>query len=96
MNKIRFILLSTVMMLANVLMAQSVDQGKKFYYYYRYKSAKDVLEKAVAANPNSIDAIYWLGQVLMETKDIAGAKALYQRTWIQWKRSPFACRNGTH
>jgi tetratricopeptide (TPR) repeat protein len=66
-------------MAASVVHAQSVDQGKRFYYYERYKSARDVLEKTLASNPNNIDAMYWLGQVLIETKDTAGAKALYQR-----------------
>ena len=79
MNKIRLLLFSMVLLSANTLLAQNVDQGKKFLYYERYKSAKDVLDKVVAANPNSIDGIYWLGQQLISTKDTAGAKALYQR-----------------
>jgi Tfp pilus assembly protein PilF len=79
MNKIRLLLFSMVLLSANSLLAQNVDQGKKFLYYERYKSAKDVLDKVVAANPNSIDGIYWLGQQMIGTKDTAGAKALYQR-----------------
>lgn len=59
--------------------AQNVEQGRKFFYYERYKSAKETFEKVLASNPNSIDAIYWLGQTLIEQKDSAQAKALYQR-----------------
>ena len=79
MNKIRLILLMAILLIANLAMTQSVDQAKKFLYYERYKSAKDVLEKMLASNPNNIEAIYWLGQTLIEQKDTAGAKALYQR-----------------
>ena len=79
MNQIRLFLFLVVAMVGHVAFAQSVDQGKKFVYYERYKSAKDVLEKVLASNPNDINAMYWLGQVLIETKDTAAAKALYQR-----------------
>ncbi len=79
MNKIRLFLTSLLMIAVSAGYAQNADQGKKFVYYERYKSAKDVLEKVLAANPNNIDAMYWQGQVLIDTKDSAGAKALYQR-----------------
>lgn len=59
--------------------AQNVEQGRKFFYYERYKSAKETFDKVLASNPNSIDAIYWLGQTLIEQKDSAQAKAVYQR-----------------
>ncbi|MBC7904662.1 MAG: tetratricopeptide repeat protein [Gemmatimonadaceae bacterium] len=70
------------------LLAQSVDQGRKFFYYQRYKSAKEQFEKTLAANPNNIDAVYWLGQTLLEDKtqpgavqaNVAAAKDLYQKT----------------
>ncbi|MFT3680302.1 MAG: hypothetical protein QM791_08500 [Ferruginibacter sp.] len=71
--------------------AQSLEEGRKFMYYERYKSAKSVLEKVVAANPNNIDAVYWLGQAMIapdENKDIAGAKALYQKTLMANSNSP--------
>ncbi|GAO41495.1 tetratricopeptide repeat protein [Flavihumibacter petaseus] len=64
---------------AQPLLAQNVDQGKKFFYYERYKSARETFEKILAANPNDINATYWLGQSLLELKDTAAAKALYQK-----------------
>lgn len=59
--------------------AQTLEQGRKFFYYERYKSAKETFEKVLASNPNNIEAIYWLGQTLIEQKDSVAAKALYQR-----------------
>lgn len=65
--------------LCNVVFAQSVDQGKKFLYYQRYKSAKDVFDKILASNPNNIEAIYWDGQVMLASKDSVGAQDLYSK-----------------
>jgi tetratricopeptide (TPR) repeat protein len=79
MKKITFSLI-TVAFSAVTLVAQSVEQGKKFFYYQRYKSAKEQFEKTIAANPNNLDAIYWQGQTLLEEKNQAGAKDLYQKT----------------
>ena len=64
----------------NILFAQSIDEGKRFLYYERYNSAKDVFNKLVNANPNNIDAVYWLGQTYLGMEDTASAKALYQKT----------------
>jgi tetratricopeptide (TPR) repeat protein len=72
-------LLVTVLVLGNTLFAQSVDDGRKFLYYERYKSAKETFEKVLASSPNNIDAVYWLGQTLIEMKDSAAAKDLYQK-----------------
>jgi tetratricopeptide (TPR) repeat protein len=79
-NKFRLLLLvAGVAGLCSSVRAQTVDQGKKFYYYKRYKSAKDVLEKVLASNPNNIDAIYWQGQTLLALKDSAAAQDLYSK-----------------
>jgi tetratricopeptide (TPR) repeat protein len=73
-------------LLCNVAFAQSVDEGKKFFYYEKYNSAKETLEKALAAKPDDVDAAYWLGQTLIELNDIAGARKVYQ-TALQTKGS---------
>jgi Tfp pilus assembly protein PilF len=79
-NKLRLLfLVAGVAVLCNSVLAQTVDQGKKFLYYKRYKSAKDVFDKVLAANPNNIDAIYWQGQTLLGMKDSVGAQELYSK-----------------
>lgn len=60
------------------LLAQSIEDGKKFMYYERFKSAKEVFEKLVAANPKNEDAAYWLGQAYIGLEDVAKAKQTYQ------------------
>lgn len=73
--------LAITVVIGNILFAQSVEQGRKFLYYERYQSARDNFEKVLAANPNNIEAVYWLGQTLLEmpNKDSVAAKNLYQK-----------------
>src|SRR6201994_3294093 len=79
-KQMRFCLLvAGVVSLCNVAFAQTVDQGKKFLYYQRYKSANDVFDKILASNPNNIDAVYWEGQTLLAMKDSAAAGDLYSK-----------------
>jgi tetratricopeptide (TPR) repeat protein len=86
MNKMKSgILFLAVLFLSTVLKAQSVDEGKKLLYYEKYKSAKVVFDKLVAANANDVEAVYWLGQTLISpddktAKDVEAAKKLYQTT----------------
>ena len=81
MNKIKAaVFFLTTIVVVNFVKAQSIEDGRKFLYYEKYKSAKNVFDKLLAANPNNVDAAYWLGQTLItqETPDIAAAKKLYQ------------------
>lgn len=60
--------------------AQTVQEGIGHWYAERYQSARGAFEKLTAANPNNLEAVYWLGQTLIAQGDAAGAKALYQKT----------------
>lgn len=84
MRKIKQIsLLASFIFLANVLFAQNIDEGKKFLNYERYTSAQNVFSKLLAANPNDVEAAYWMGQTYLQNADnidTAAAKALYQKT----------------
>jgi predicted Zn-dependent protease len=81
MNKIKSaLLLCSILFIATIVKAQSIDDGKKFFYYEKYVSAKSVFNKLIAANPNDLDAAYWLGQSEIQLGDTASAQALYQKT----------------
>lgn len=89
MRKIKIIsLFITLLFSVNILFAQSVDEGKRFWYYERYTSAKNAFTKLVNANPNNIDAVYWLGQTYIGMEDSLAAKALYQKTLTANPNSP--------
>lgn len=60
------------------MFAQTVDEGKKFMYYERFNSAKDVFTKLLTANPKNEEAAYWLGQAYIGLEDDAAAKKTYQ------------------
>ncbi len=68
----------TLLLTANSLFAQSIESGKKFLYYERYNSAKDVFSKLVATNPNNVEAVYYLGQTYLGMEDTMAAQKLYQ------------------
>ena len=57
-----FITSVSIFLLTVGAMAQNVASGVNDFYAQRYKSAKATFEKLVAANPNDIQATYWLGQ----------------------------------
>ncbi len=69
-------------------MAQSIEEGKKFLYYERFKSAKMVFDKLVAANPGNADAAYWLGQAYLGMENVNAARDLYQKTLMANPNSP--------
>lgn len=82
MKNLKFtLILLTGLLAANFSNAQTIDDGKKFLYYEKFISAKNVFQQLVNANANNEEAVYWLGQTLIapnEDKDITGAKAVYQ------------------
>ena len=83
MKNLKFTLILLGSFLAmNFSNAQSIEDGKKFLYYEKFISAKNVFQQLLNANANNDEAAYWLGQTLIapdEDKDIAGAKAVYQK-----------------
>src|SRR5690348_4492260 len=83
-----FISLVAVVMLGSSVVTAQTEQGKKFLYYQRYKSAKETIEKVVEANPNDIEATYWLGQGQTKLKDSIAPKNLYSKLLQQNGNAP--------
>ena len=71
-------LLLAVLLSGKLLLAQSVDDARKSLYYGRVTSAKQALDKLVAANAKDANAIYWLGQTYLAMDSIGGARQVYQ------------------
>ena len=84
----KFVLVVTAVLFTVSSFAQSIEDGKKFLYYERYKSAKDVFQKLSSANAADETAGYYLGQAMIGLEDIAGAKALYQQKLSANPNSP--------
>ena len=65
--------------------SQTVEEGIKFLYYGKTKSAVQALEKVVAGKPKDAYSIYWLGQAYLadaypdNKEEFAKAKATYQQ-----------------
>ncbi|HEY5367530.1 MAG TPA: tetratricopeptide repeat protein [Hanamia sp.] len=76
-------LLSSLILMGQLLFAQSINDGIQLLNYERYQSAEGVFQKLLTSNPNNIDAAYWLGQTYLANQDIVdttSAKKLYQKT----------------
>lgn len=77
MKKVLLSFLGSLGICAIVYAQNDVDAGKKFLYYERVTSAKQVLQKAAAGNKDA-QAVYWLGQAYIADKKLDSAKVLYQ------------------
>lgn len=77
MKKLSTLVLA-VLLTGKLLIAQTVDDARKNLYYGRTTSAKQILDKAVAANPKDAQAIYWLGQTFLAMDSVGGARQVYQ------------------
>ena len=84
MKKTTISILALAMLFTAGLRAQTVQEGKNHLFAERYNSAIATFDKLIAANPNNIEAIYWLGQAKLESEEImssriAAAKGLYEK-----------------
>jgi len=75
--KMRFVI--AALFFTSVVTAQTVQEGRKLLLSQRYRSAKETMEKVVAAAPSNPEAIYWLAQVLFESKNTAEAKEVLRK-----------------
>lgn len=95
MKKTTLTLLSVVLA-TSITLAQSLEDGRKFLYYERTKSAIETLEKVVTSNPKDAKSIYWLGQAYLNAygkskskADLEKAKALYQKALTDGVNDPY-------
>ena len=75
-------ILASLLLMGNLLFAQSIDEGKKFLNYERFESAQKVFQQILKSDPNNEQAAYWMGQTYLQNSeniDTAAAKELYQK-----------------
>lgn len=72
-------LIVAMLCVANGVMAQSVEDGLKDLYYGKYQSAKQNLEKAIAAKPTDDRGYYYLGLAELGLENQNGAAAAFQK-----------------
>ncbi len=92
MKNLKFtLLLLSVLLGVNFSNGQNIHEGKKFFYYEKFISAKNVFQQLLTANPNNEEAAYWLGQTLLapdENKDLLVAKEVYRKALEANSNSP--------
>lgn len=70
------------------LKAQTLQEGINHLYADRFKSAVSVFEKLLAANPNNIEATYWLGQTYLDMDKNDLARQLYDKALTASSNAP--------
>ena len=86
MKRVAFIMFSSLTVLS--ASSQSIADGVKAVYYEKYKTAKDIFQKLITANPADAEANYWLGQVDLDQDDIAAARAVYAKAITATNQNP--------
>lgn len=79
----------TVAFATSFAISQTVDDGIKFIYYQRYRSATETLQKVIASKPKDAYSIYWLGQAYLADDKIDSAKAVYQKALNDGMNDPW-------
>lgn len=84
MKKTTICILTLALLLTAGLSAQTLQEGKNQLFAERYNTAIATFNKMIAANPNNVEAIYWLGQSYLESEEIksariASTKQLYEK-----------------
>lgn len=82
MTKIKLGIVAVILLMSNLVFAQTWQEGRKLISYQRYQSAVSTLEKVVAANPGSADAHYWLGQAYIDAGQLEKAKEVYRKILV--------------
>lgn len=68
--------------------AQSIADGVKALYYEKYKTATDIFQKLVNADPSNADANYWLGVAYLKQDDLKNARDVFSKAMATTKQNP--------
>jgi len=74
MKKTTITFLMSGLLIMSGVKAQTIQEGMNHLYAQRYINAIGVFDKLLAVNPNSIEAIYWKGQAILENEEIKSAR----------------------
>lgn len=89
MNKFKIAILSLIaIVFAGNLLAQSLEDGKRFMYYERYASARDVFQKLAASNPDNEEYTYYYGHAMLDLENYEEAKKVFRDFLAKHPNSP--------
>jgi hypothetical protein len=69
-------------------MAQTIQEGVAHLLAERYMSARQSFEKLTTANPNNLEAVYWMGQTLWPRTMWLAPETCIKKHWLQTDRPP--------
>ncbi|HOZ68854.1 MAG TPA: tetratricopeptide repeat protein [Chitinophagaceae bacterium] len=74
MKKTTISILTLALLFTAGLSAQTLQDGKNHLFAERYNSAINSFNQLIASNPNNIEAIYWLGQSILQSEEIMSSR----------------------
>src|SRR3954466_10529853 len=72
-----------------VAVAQNIEDAKKFIYYERYKSAEDLLQQIVKADPANAEAWYLLSKAYVSSDNPAPLQNMLSQAPASLKGEPY-------
>lgn len=79
MHKMKMGLTALLVVAGLNLFAQGVNEAKKHIHAKKHNTAKHTLRKALEADPNNPELVYWLAQAYFDHKDPKGAKEVLSK-----------------
>lgn len=77
----------------SVAVAQTMEEGQKAVYYSKFNAANNTFKQIVAKEPNNTQAIYWLGQTMIQniamSDGVQQAKTLYEQAATAHQNDPW-------
>src|SRR4051812_18714814 len=70
-------------------LSQTIEDAKKYIYYERYKSAEDVLQPIVKADPANAEAWYLLTKATILSDSAAPLKNILEQSPVSVRNEPF-------
>ncbi len=69
-----------ILLIAQSAFSQTIEAGRKLFYYERWNGAQAHFEEMLKKDPNNSEAHYWLVRTLLERDKLVDAKALPKKT----------------
>lgn len=89
-------IVATGLLLGAGVKAQTIQEGINHLYADRFQHAEKVFTDLLAANPNNIEAAYWLGQTYFDMDVNDKARQLYDKTLTTSNNAPLILVGSAH
>ena len=84
------VLFTTGILSIGFVQSQSIEDARKFLYYERFESAKQILESVISKGDASPEAWYWLGEIYLHQNKIDSAEKVLQEGTAYFNKQDYS------